>query len=101
MPQSHLRERRKKLQVERERSGRESGLGWGVGVGGGRGEAVLELGEGERLNFLRASRKNGNRQPQEIGGWGNPPQYTRDLRGNKSMIQLKGRSQGLTMLLRL
>jgi hypothetical protein len=30
----------------------------------------------------RASRKNGNRQLWEIGGWGNPPEFTRDLRNS-------------------
>jgi hypothetical protein len=31
-----------------------------------------------------ARRKNGNRQPQEIGGWGvDPPECTGDLGGEK------------------
>jgi hypothetical protein len=28
---------------------------------------------------MRASRKNGNRQPQEVRGWGDLPECTRDL----------------------
>ena len=32
---------------------------------------------------LRTSRKNGNRQPQEIGGWENLPEFTRDLGGER------------------
>jgi hypothetical protein len=39
---------------------------------------------------LRASRKNANKQPQEIGGWGNPPECTRDL-GGKRLPGLIGR----------
>jgi hypothetical protein len=39
---------------------------------------------------LRANRKNGNRQPQEIGGWKKPPEYMRDL-GGKRLTGLKGR----------
>ena len=27
---------------------------------------------GKRTEILSARRKNGNRQPQELGGWGNP-----------------------------
>jgi hypothetical protein len=43
-----------------------------IGSGGGRavrGRAETDqvLGEGKRTDALRASRKNGNRQPQEIG----------------------------------
>jgi hypothetical protein len=41
-----------------------------LGEGKGRGEPDLVLGEGKRL---RTSRKNGNRQPQEIGGWEDTP----------------------------
>jgi hypothetical protein len=37
----------------------------------GTGEPDLVLGE---VKGLRASRKNVNRQPQEIGGWGDPPE---------------------------
>jgi hypothetical protein len=38
-----------------EERGTGSGIGWG-----------------KRTEALRASRKNGNRQPQEIGSWGDP-----------------------------
>jgi hypothetical protein len=36
------------------------------------------------------SRKNGNRQPLGVRGWGNPPESTRDLVGEK-FTGLKGR----------
>jgi hypothetical protein len=39
---------------------------------------------------MRASRKNGNSQPLEIGGWEDPPECTRDL-GGKSLSGLNGR----------
>jgi hypothetical protein len=42
------------------------------------------------LEALRVSRKNENRQPQEIGGWGDPPESTRDL-GDKKLSGLKGK----------
>jgi hypothetical protein len=32
---------------------------------------------------LKASRKNVNRQPQEIGGWEDIPECTRDLGGER------------------
>jgi hypothetical protein len=35
---------------------------------------------GKRTEALKASRKNVNRQPQEIGGWGEPLEYTRTQR---------------------
>jgi hypothetical protein len=44
-----------------------------------------------RSEALRTCRKNGIRQPQEIGGWGNPPEYTRDL-GSERLSGLKGRN---------
>ena len=56
---------------------------------GRRGEPDLILGEGKRTEALRASRKNGNMQPQEIGGWENPPECTRDL-GGKRLSGIKG-----------
>jgi hypothetical protein len=37
-----------------------------------------------------ASRKNGNRQPGEIGSWGNPPEFTRDLGGKILRTQREG-----------
>ena len=36
---------------------------------------------GKRTEALRARRKNGNRQLQGVGGWLDPPEQTRDLRG--------------------
>ena len=47
-------------------------------------------GTGYRIEALRASRKNGNRQPPEIGGWQDPLEYTRDL-GGERLSELKGR----------
>jgi hypothetical protein len=44
---------------------------------------------GKRTEALKASKKNGNRQPQEIGGWGNPSECTRDL-GGKRLSGIKG-----------
>ena len=49
---------------------------------GGRGEPDLILGE-KGTEALRASRKNGNRQPQKIGGWEDAPECTRDLGGKR------------------
>jgi hypothetical protein len=42
--------------------------GWEKGTRRGRGEQDQVLGEENRTEFLRASRKNGNRQPWEVGG---------------------------------
>jgi hypothetical protein len=39
---------------------------------------------------MRANRKNGNRQPQEVGGRRDPPECTRGL-GGKRLTGLKGR----------
>jgi hypothetical protein len=36
---------------------------------------------GKGLKSLRTSRKNGNFQPQEVGGWGDPPECTREMEG--------------------
>jgi hypothetical protein len=44
----------------------------------------------KRTKVLRTSRKNGNRQSWEVGSWGNPPEYTRDL-GGERLSELKGR----------
>jgi hypothetical protein len=63
-----LRERRKQSQM-----GREGGKDQGGKVDGGvereRGTRSV-IGREKRDEALRASRKNGNSQPQEIGGWG-------------------------------
>jgi hypothetical protein len=48
------------------------------------------IGRGKRTKALRASRKNGNRQPQEIEGCGDPPECTKDL-GGKRLLGIKGR----------
>ena len=48
------------------------------------------IGRGKRTEALRASRKNGHRQPQVIGCWGAPPECTRDL-GGKRLRGIKGR----------
>jgi hypothetical protein len=39
----------------------------GKGTGRGKGEHDQALGGGKRIEALRASRKNGNRQLQEVG----------------------------------
>jgi hypothetical protein len=41
-------------------------------------------------DWSQVQQKSRNRQPQEMGGWGNPLECTRDLRG-KSHSGLKGR----------
>ena len=45
------------------------------------------------MNRSEASRKNGNRQSQEIGGWGAPPECTRDL-GDERFSGFKERELG-------
>ena len=42
------------------------------------------------IEALRASKKIGNTQPREMGGWGDPPECTRDL-GDKRLSGIKGR----------
>lgn len=54
-----------------------------------REEHDLVLGGGKRTETLRVRRKNGNRQPHEVGGWGYPPECTRDL-GVERLSELKG-----------
>jgi hypothetical protein len=45
----------------------------------------------KRTEALRASKKNGNRQPWKVGGWGGrAPECTRDL-GDERLSRLKGR----------
>jgi hypothetical protein len=64
----------------------------------GGGEPDLVLRKGKRTEALRASRKNGNRHSQEIGGWGGgggrggggAPECTRDMRGERLPV-LNGR----------
>lgn len=45
---------------------------------------------------MRASRKNGNRQPLEVGGWRDPPDCIRDL-GGERLSGLKGWKMDLTL----
>jgi hypothetical protein len=73
--------RRKQLQEERgkeggrkrrRKGGKEGGKeepGWKRGQEGKRGDMIRYL-VGERTEVLRASRKNGKRQTQEVGGRG-------------------------------
>jgi hypothetical protein len=81
----------------REKKANRSGEGgtwegkWTVRSLGGRGEPDLVLGEGKKAEALRSSRKNGNRQPREMGGLGGyPPECTGDL-GDERLPGLKGR----------
>jgi hypothetical protein len=46
---------------------------------------------GEKTEALRASRKNGNRQHWELGGWEQPPECNRDL-GSEILSGVKRRS---------
>ena len=59
---------------------------YGVGIKG----IMIWYYVGERTEALRASRKNRNRQPQEVGGLGDPPECTRDL-GGERLSGFKGR----------
>ena len=54
-------------------SGTWSGTGWG-----------------KRTLLLRASKKNGNRQPQEVGDLLDPLKCTRDLAGERDSQDSKG-----------
>jgi hypothetical protein len=77
----------------REKKAITSGEGGKVDwVVGSRGERETWSGTGweKRTEALRASRKNRNRQPQEIGHWGDPPKCTRDL-GGERLPGFKGR----------
>jgi hypothetical protein len=56
---------------------------------GGRGEHDLVL-VVERTGHPRASRKNGNRQSWEVGGWEDPPECTGDLGGEKLSESKRG-----------
>ena len=63
----------------------------GVEAGSGEeGNLILVLGEEERTKALRTSRKNGNRQPGEVGDCGYTPECTRDM-GSERVSRLKGR----------
>ena len=63
-----------------EEYGRERG--WGK-----RGERNWVMGGGKRLKSLRDSRKKRNMKPQEVGGWRDPPEYTRDLGGERLLLR--------------
>ena len=77
---------------------REGGTWVGKGTGRKREEHDQVLGV-DRTEVLRSSRKNGNRQPQEVRGgregwgWGGYPECTRDLGGEK-LSGLKWRDLG-------
>ena len=62
--------------------------------GGGREGPEWEKGQvlcrGNRTKALRANRKNGNRQPREVGGWGNPPPRMHQNQGGERLSGLKG-----------
>jgi hypothetical protein len=47
-------------------------------------------GWGKRTEALRVSTKNRNRQPQEVGDWEDPQEFTRNL-GSETLSRLKGR----------
>ena len=55
---------------EKTTTSRKEGTWEGKGKGVARGEHDRVLGGGKGLKSLRDSSKNGNRQPQEVGGWG-------------------------------
>ena len=63
--------------------------GWGRS--GLERETWSGIGWGKRTEDIRASKKNGNRKPQEIAHWGDPSVCTRDL-GGQSLPGLKGRN---------
>jgi hypothetical protein len=69
----------------RKGPGRESGQGGERPGAGGRHDLVLGVGKG-----LKPWCKLVNRKTQEIGGWGNPPEFTRDLGGDR-LLGLKGK----------
>ena len=82
------------VQLGREKKAIASGEGYGRerGKWGQRGEHDQVLGGEKGLKSLRASRKNENRQPREIEGWGDPPECTRDL-GGEGLSGLKERDR--------
>ena len=47
---------------------------------------------GGRAEALSVSRKKGNKQPREVGGWVDPIERTRDLVGER-LSGLKGRDR--------
>ena len=83
-PQSHFRKTEKKATTRGE--GKNRGGEKVDGMGGSGGNRW-----GKRTEALRARRENWNRQPREIGGWGDPTECTRDL-GGERLSGLKGRN---------
>ena len=73
--QAHLGRRRKQPQW---REGPERERGW-VGAGNMIWYCVRE----KKGLDLRPRRMIGNREPWEVGGWEDPPEYTRDLGGER------------------
>jgi hypothetical protein len=55
-------------------------MGKGTGIEKREPDQVLG---GGKIEAPRPSRKNGNRQPWEVGDGGDPPAYTRDLSGER------------------
>jgi len=86
-PQSHLGGRRKQLWGGRKE--REEGTGEGRGMGLEERAMWSGIGEGRKSETLKASRKNGNRWPQEEGGWEDGLECARDL-GSERPSELKG-----------
>jgi hypothetical protein len=80
--------------LEGEESNNKVGGGKELGAKGdteGKRGTRSGIGWGKRIKALRASRRNGNGQPGEIGGWGDPPECTRDL-GGERISGLKGKN---------
>jgi len=72
--------------------GREEGVWKGKQLGAeGEWGRWSDIGWGIKTEGLRASRKNGNRQPKEDWGWKDPTECTRDLGGEK----LSGLKEGI------
>jgi hypothetical protein len=69
--------------------GNGGGIWVGKWIGMGRGEHDQVLGGWNRTEALRASRKNGKMQPQEVVDGRDLPECTRDLRGER-LSGLKG-----------
>jgi hypothetical protein len=84
MPKSHLEGE------ESNHNGGERNLeGKGHGGGSREGNMIRVLGGG--VKTLRASGKNGNMQPWELGCWGDPPECTREM-GDERLPGLKERN---------
>jgi hypothetical protein len=70
--QSHVGRRGKQPQGGR-REGNWTAVGWG------KSWTWSDIGWVKKTEALRGKRKNGNRQPLELGVWGNPPECTREV----------------------